>query len=827
MDEWSQIVAVHILLFYARKHFKKPKGFDHIEPMKQPVSIQKNEEMVDDVFESKAQEESDIDEDLELLLKETDYLFLSRNPAVVLATTALFFHLAPFQLFLQKAVDPLLRLMSSSADIQYIVLQYILFIAALEPNYLLQYFSVFYLSSRDVSYVREMKLRVLRFITLKATVEQLEPHTSKLMAELNFYLQTEENKLASAVADIFGILGERCLSWSALCVKVLARIASQSTSNVIVSKVMSVLRHLIQKNPSEYSHILCQLCLLLMENKIAASTAKTHVIWLVGEYRKLLPYKLPIEIFRICCKSYVNESNEVKLQTMILGAKLVACSQNKPSLVNGSQQQLDSKEFHFDYCHQLLEYIIQVSKYDADYDVRDQARLFEVLFVKDQNSFLYKVATEAIVMEKPASSLTKQEESDIEQKKEWREKWSSVTKAKELRSVEPQGRKTSAGSEQIFERTASRVEEFYDSNEETALQSYFEEDEDVETQEEDESYTSDSKTESSATGTEEDMNFLGEEGSMLSSNEPAPRKPTVSLIESIEGDIFSIEPKVSNNVKSQSLDLVSELGSMWPSKESLRARSKKNWKRLVDSWNCAGLEIDYYVSKHASVYGLDVGIICLLVRNNNSYAVNNIQIVASATGLGEETPELISSDSPFSLDPMECKEVAIHVKFKGRPEKMLLEIICNGERSSIVWKPTVGEILRPEVISETDFLKKRSSMSGMLQMETVIQPPDCKTSSNLEDKCLEEILEELITSKVNANRIHFTLPKNQPGQEKELSFCGRIRGNEKLVFITISLNVCEWKTKGFKLVVNSEDVVIGSSLLHYLKKETRDGLFKS
>ncbi|EME27151.1 AP-3 complex subunit beta-1 [Galdieria sulphuraria] len=859
MDEWSQVSCLQILMLYAREHFPKPKNF-HVDVNENEIHVAReklDKQPIDKMF-SKDESEDQIDEDLLLLLKESEYLFLSRNSAVVLSTVSLFFHLAPYEMFLEKAIEPLVRLLSFSCDIQFIVLQYIFVIATIEPNSFLPYLSCFFLSERDPQHIREWKLRIIKAMVLKGSVESLRPCIASLMMELRYYLQKEESTIAHSVTDIVGIIGERDTSWSFLCVEVLSKIASHSTSNAVVSKAMGVLRHLIQKQPKEHSRIVSYLCCHLMEKNAMASTAKAHIIWLVGEYRDLLPYKIPIELFRIFCTQFVNESNEVKLQTMNLGAKLLATFSEKVRMQN---RQIDEEStlamntaFH-DLCKQLLTYIVKIAKYDSDYDVRDEARLFEVLLLNEENSTLDKMTKSIISMKKPASSMLRHEDSLFIANKEWREKgpilgsfshmfdgkvvsdillpnWSNVSKCKELRVEElNQNKSTASHPKYTLESNSPNIERFYGSESLSSSGEYSSEKQVISSENESETLSSAEESVSdSSYNTDEEQNVSEERTNPMMKSEPnrsfiyTLSGNDQSLLESTkEQSLISEElaNKKNGELKGTQVDLVSELSTMWPaSKETLLTKTKKNWKRLVNGWNCGGIEIDYYVSRHASVYGLDVGIVCLLMKNTNLFVVSNIQLLPyqkDEEGTGYQIPELLTSEEAFALKENELKELALHVKFKGRPDQLPLELECSIGKFPLSFRFTVGEILRPEVFNISEFEKKRSLMSGMLQMESRICIQESKTFSMDDDKVLEEFLHSTIISTTNVARVTSGRQESQPG-ESNLYYSARIRGNEKLVLMSLSWKASDWKA-GIFLLLNSEDIVVGSNLLQYVKRQ--------
>ena len=93
-DEWGQVVALDILTRYARTMLEKPDHAGAVNPATvpekqgaQPKSKKMTEESEDEF--------AGIDDDLAMLLHYSKALFQSRNPAVVLGTAVMYFHLAP------------------------------------------------------------------------------------------------------------------------------------------------------------------------------------------------------------------------------------------------------------------------------------------------------------------------------------------------------------------------------------------------------------------------------------------------------------------------------------------------------------------------------------------------------------------------------------------------------------------------------------------------------------------------------------------------------------------------------------------------------------
>lgn len=115
-DEWGQIVALDILIRYARAMLEKPEGSGNPEPnATQPAKQQATNGNGKDAEDAQADEENELDPDIELLLHCALPLFQSRNSAVVLGNVKLFYLIAPAsheEIAQDRLVRPLLRLLN-------------------------------------------------------------------------------------------------------------------------------------------------------------------------------------------------------------------------------------------------------------------------------------------------------------------------------------------------------------------------------------------------------------------------------------------------------------------------------------------------------------------------------------------------------------------------------------------------------------------------------------------------------------------------------------------------------------------------------------------
>ncbi len=113
-DEWGQIVALDVLLRYARAMLEKPELAGSVKPEEGKKDTNgKYQEIVEDLNGLREEEDDEMDPDIYLLLFCAKPLLQSRNPAVVLGTVRLFYHLAPAkhsEVAQPLLVPPLLRL---------------------------------------------------------------------------------------------------------------------------------------------------------------------------------------------------------------------------------------------------------------------------------------------------------------------------------------------------------------------------------------------------------------------------------------------------------------------------------------------------------------------------------------------------------------------------------------------------------------------------------------------------------------------------------------------------------------------------------------------
>merc|ERR1712154_211525 len=140
-------------------------------------------------------------------------------------------------------------------------------------------------------------------------------------------------------------------------VSLMSLLAPSNQSPDVVASSVIVIRQIIQRNPSNYEKSMLKLLKLLQKTNVPA--ARCAIVWIIGEYRQYISDYVP-DALRILAKKFIHEANEVKMQILNLAVKVYLADPKKVIL--------------------LFKYILDLCKYDQNYDLRDRARLVRCIF---------------------------------------------------------------------------------------------------------------------------------------------------------------------------------------------------------------------------------------------------------------------------------------------------------------------------------------------------------------------------------------------------------------------------------------------------------------
>ncbi|XP_071298060.1 AP-3 complex subunit beta-2 isoform X4 [Agelaius tricolor] len=380
VEEWGQVVIINMLTRYARTQFLSPN-------QNQESLLEENTEKAfygseeEDAKDAKAEAASlakrkpyVMDPDHRLLLRNTKPLLQSRNAAVVMAVAQLYFHLAP-KAEVGVIAKALVRLLRSHSEVQYVVLQNVATMSIKRRGMFEPYLKSFYIRSTDPTQIKILKLEVLTNLANETNI-------STILREFQTYIRSMDKDFVAATIQAIGRCATNIGKVRDTCLNGLVQLLSNRDELVVAESVV-VIKKLLQMQPAQHSEIIKHMAKLT--DNIQVPMARASILWLIGEYCEHVP-KIAPDVLRKMAKSFTNEEDIVKLQVINLAAKLY--------LTNSKQSKL------------LTQYVLNLAKYDQNYDIRDRARFIRQLIVPTEKSgALNKYAKKLFLAQKPAPIL--------------------------------------------------------------------------------------------------------------------------------------------------------------------------------------------------------------------------------------------------------------------------------------------------------------------------------------------------------------------------------------------------------------------------------------
>ncbi|KAH8596086.1 adaptin N terminal region-domain-containing protein [Bisporella sp. PMI_857] len=414
MDEWSQLVTLRLMTIYSRKCFPRRT---------KRVTKFKNNGTDDFYGEEKGEEEETgevvqvLDPDLALLLNSIKPLLQSRNSAVVVAVTRCYVNLGTPE-YISLSIGPLVALLRGPTDIQHIALYNIVSVCLTTPQAFVKYASHFLVHSTDPRQVWELKLELLTLIF---------PHSdssikSLILNELEHFSRGSDEELVRQAVRAIGRCAQSDTRTSARCLRLLLKQITSLDGN-LVAESLTVIRHLIQQDPTSHTGTVIRLAKNL--DTATNTQARATIIWLVGEFagtdgeNNIAP-----DVLRILAKGFAEEAEPAKLQIVLLAAKVYlhhlnrsdqsapikpadshvpdySQQENEGFSENNPQPQSPYHKPEPEPDHPIValwNYILLLARYDTSYDLRDRTRLYKALLAIPSST---ELATLMLLAPKP------------------------------------------------------------------------------------------------------------------------------------------------------------------------------------------------------------------------------------------------------------------------------------------------------------------------------------------------------------------------------------------------------------------------------------------
>uniref|UniRef100_A0A4W3HMV7 Adaptor related protein complex 3 subunit beta 2 n=1 Tax=Callorhinchus milii TaxID=7868 RepID=A0A4W3HMV7_CALMI len=731
VEEWGQVVIINMLTRYARTQFLNP---NHSESLL--------EENADKAFYGSDEEDSKdekadsavlpkrkpyiMDPDHRLLLRNTKPLLQSRNAAVVMAVAQLYFHLAP-KAEVGVIAKALVRLLRSHSEVQFVVLQNVATMSIKRRGMFEPHLKSFYIRSTDPTQIKVLKLEVLTNLASETNI-------STILREFQTYIRSQDKDFVAATIQAIGRCATNIGEVRDTCLNGLVQLLSNRDELVVAESVV-VIKKLLQMQPSQHSDIIKHMAKLI--DNIMVPMARASILWLIGEYCEHVP-KIAPDVLRKMAKSFTSEEDIVKLQIINLAAKLY--------LTNSKQTKL------------LTQYVLNLAKYDQNYDIRDRARFIRQLIVPTEKSgVLSKYAKKLFLAQKPAPVL----ESSFKDRDHFQlgslshllnsktggyqelPDWPEVAPDPSVRNVEvPEWTKPSSR-----EKRKEKVEKpFYSDSEEES-----------------------EPTESADTRVLFKGKLLLLEHDTSNDCQDGGRRTRWTLV------VFHQQILMFFVL----FQVVSAVFSIDRSHELLH--------RITGE----GLAVEYTFSRQLFSPQPTMVSVHLQFTNNSDTEVKNIHIREPKLQPGMQIQEF---KEIASLPPGEVVTDVLGIDFCDSTQAANFQLCSQTRQFYVSIQPPVGELLMPVFLTENEFKKEQGKLMGMNEISEKL---------TLAAKCQSDLaIVQRVIAVANLGRVPC-------GFNNEYRFAARTVSGKSLVLVT----VVSKENSAAQLTVNCEKMVIGTMLV--------------
>uniref|UniRef100_A0A8C5Z2E3 AP-3 complex subunit beta n=1 Tax=Marmota marmota marmota TaxID=9994 RepID=A0A8C5Z2E3_MARMA len=743
VEEWGQVVIIHMLTRYARTQF--------VSPWKEDDGLEDNEKNFyesDDELKEKTEDRKKpytMDPDHRLLIRNTKPLLQSRNAAVVMAVAQLYWHISPKSEagIISKS---LVRLLRSNREVQYIVLQNIATMSIQRKGMFEPYLKSFYVRSTDPTMIKTLKLEILTNLANEANI-------STLLREFQTYVKSQDKQFAAATIQTIGRCATNISEVTDTCLNGLVCLLS-NRDEIVVAESVVVIKKLLQMQPVQHGEIIKHMAKLL--DSITVPVARASILWLIGENCERVP-KIAPDVLRKMAKSFTNEDDLVKLQILNLGAKLY--------LTNSKQTKL------------LTQYILNLGKYDQNYDIRDRTRFIRQLIVPNEKSgALSKYAKKIFLAQKPAPLL----ESPFKDRDHFQlgtlshtlnikasgylelSNWPEVAPDPSVRNVE------------VIELAKEWTPTGKAKKENPAKKFY------SESEEEEES------SDSSSSDSGEFYNILKYITHILVNPISTPVVlPTPALSPSLIADLEGLNLSTSSSVISVGTPV------FVPGKTHV----------LLHRMSGKGLAANYFFPRQPCIFGDKMVSVQITLNNTSDRKIENIHIGEKKLPVGMQMHVFHPIDS---LEPEGSITVSMGIDFCDSTQTASFQLCTKDDCFNVSIQPPIGELLLPVTMSEKDFKKEQGMLTGMNETSAVIiAAPQNFTPSMVLQKVVNVANVGVVPS----------------GQDNIHRFAAKTVHSGSLMLVTVELK--EGSTA--QLIINTEKTVIGSVLLRELKPVLSQG----
>lgn len=274
---------------------------------------------------------------------------------------------------IKKLAPPLVTLLSSEPEVQYVALRNINLIVQKRSDILKHEMKVFFVKYNDPIYVKLEKLDIMIRLASQTNINQV-------LLELKEYATEVDVDFVRKAVRAIGRCAIKVEQSSERCVATLLELI-QTKVNYVVQEAIVVIKDIFRKYPNKYESIISTLCENL--DTLDEPEARASMIWIIGEYAERIDNA--DELLESFLEGFHDENSQVQLQLLTGIVKLFL---KRPTETQD-----------------LVQQVLSLATQDSDNpDLRDRGFIYWRLLSTDPAA-----AKEVVLADKPLIS----EETDL------------------------------------------------------------------------------------------------------------------------------------------------------------------------------------------------------------------------------------------------------------------------------------------------------------------------------------------------------------------------------------------------------------------------------
>lgn len=212
--------------------------------------------------------------------------------------------------FIRKMAPPLVTLLSSAPEVQWVALRNVNLILQKYPDLLNNELRIFFCKYNDPSYVKVQKLEIMIKLATARNVDML-------LSELKEYASEVDVDFVRRAIRAIGMCAVKIDEAAERCVHVLLDLIGTRVSYVVQEAIV-VIKDIFRKYPSNYEGIIPTLCSNLED--LDEPEAKASLIWIIGEYAEKITNSA--DLLASFLDMFLEEQSSVQFQILTAIVKL-------------------------------------------------------------------------------------------------------------------------------------------------------------------------------------------------------------------------------------------------------------------------------------------------------------------------------------------------------------------------------------------------------------------------------------------------------------------------------------------------------------------------